>query len=84
MGIRTVLLHPYAGILSAYGIGQADVRRFKEQSVLKPCTPETLANIARLFASLEEDALSEVQTEGISKEQIQPPLRTCDVRLSRH
>ena len=28
LGIPEILVHPYAGILSAYGIGQADVRRF--------------------------------------------------------
>src|SRR5204862_22178 len=27
LGIRQILSHPWAGILSAYGMGQADVRR---------------------------------------------------------
>ena len=34
-----------AGVLSAYGMGLADVRRFGEQSVLKPYCPATLAEL---------------------------------------
>jgi 5-oxoprolinase (ATP-hydrolysing) len=34
LGFRQVLIHPLAGLLSAYGIGLADVRRFGEAAVL--------------------------------------------------
>jgi 5-oxoprolinase (ATP-hydrolysing) len=80
LGIDTILLHPYAGILSAYGIGLADVRRFKEQTVLKPCTLQTLDDLEPLFQSLESAALEEVRSEGIAEEHIQPPGRSCDMR----
>ncbi len=80
LGIPTILLHPYAGILSAYGIGLADVRRFKEQAVLKPCTASTLEELEPLFQSLEAQALEEVQKEGIPPEHIQPSIRTCEMR----
>ena len=35
LGIRTVLLHPLAGVLSAYGAGVADVRRFAARDVAR-------------------------------------------------
>ncbi len=33
LGMTRVLLHPFAGVLSAYGMGLADVRAMREQSV---------------------------------------------------
>src|SRR5690606_16125693 len=54
LGIRQVLIHRFAGILSAYGIGLADVRRFSERSVLKPCSDETLRELETEFADMEQ------------------------------
>ena len=36
LGMQRILVHPYSGLLSAYGIGLADVRRFAQRSVLQP------------------------------------------------
>ena len=36
LGIETVLLHPLAGVLGAYGMGLADVRSLRERSVGEP------------------------------------------------
>ncbi len=80
LGMWTILLHPYAGILSAYGIGLADVRRFKEQAVLKKCSPQTLQDLEPLFQTLEAAAIEEVQSEGIPQDRIQPPARSCEMR----
>ncbi len=80
LGIRSILLHPFAGILSAYGIGLADVRRFKEQGVLKALTPQTLEELGSVFAELESIALHEVREEGIPAERIARPQRSCDLR----
>ena len=80
LGIDSILLHPFAGILSAYGIGLADVRRFKEQAVLKPCSPQTLEELEPIFAGIESAALGEVREEGIPPERIGPPWRSCDLR----
>ena len=33
LGIQTVLIHPFAGVLSAYGIGLADVTALREKSI---------------------------------------------------
>ena len=48
LGIRDVLVHPYAGILSAYGMGLADVRRFGQQSVLRPLDSSTLEDLEQV------------------------------------
>ncbi|QDU43410.1 Acetophenone carboxylase gamma subunit [Symmachiella dynata] len=80
LGMRNVLIHPLAGILSAYGIGLADVRRFAERSVLKAYSQEQLQQLEPLFAELEGQARDEVLAEGIAAAQIQAPLRSLDLR----
>ncbi len=80
LGIRQVLSHPWSGLLSAYGIGLADIRRFRVQAVLKPCSAETLAELEPLFARLEAEATDEVAAEGIPAAQIAAPLRSLDLR----
>ncbi len=80
LGIRRVLIHPYAGILSAYGIGLADVRRFREQSVLRPYTDEQLQEVEPLFLEMEQQAREEVLAEGIASERILPTIRSLDMR----
>ncbi len=82
LGIQRVLVHPLAGILSAYGIGQADVRRFAEQAVLKPLSPKRLADLESTFSELEQRPLAEVRSEGISDERIDAPVRSLDLRYA--
>ncbi|MCP9884876.1 hydantoinase B/oxoprolinase family protein [Synechococcus sp. ATX 2A4] len=44
--IDTILLHPLAGVLSAYGLGQADQRLLREQVVREPLTASLLPRLA--------------------------------------
>ncbi len=80
LGIRQVLVHPLAGILSAYGIGLADVRRHAEASVLQTYSPEQLQQLEPVFAQLERQAQAEVAAEGIDAALIAPPIRSLDMR----
>ncbi len=43
LGMDTVFLHPYAGVLSAYGMGLADQGALREQAVEVPFGPGALA-----------------------------------------
>ncbi|MDA0283743.1 MAG: hydantoinase, partial [Planctomycetota bacterium] len=73
LGIRTVLIHPFAGILSAYGIGLADVRRFAEQSILVELPRSDLPSpVQECFRQLAERAYLEVKAEGIPQDRIEP------------
>ncbi|MBX3452070.1 MAG: hydantoinase B/oxoprolinase family protein [Planctomycetaceae bacterium] len=82
LGIGRVLSHPHAGLLSAYGIGLADVRRFREQAILKPYIPDTLSELEPLLARLTEEATQEVVAEGVSLDQIEPPRVALDLRYA--
>lgn len=82
LGMNRILNHPLASLLSAYGIGLADVRRFGERSVLKPYSTEQLADLESLFAKLEQAARAEVIAEGIPADRIQPAVRSLDLRYA--
>src|SRR5262245_14989145 len=66
LAIETVLIHPLAGVLSAYGMGLADVTAMREQAVEAPLVKGDglLGELDRVAAGLEEDALAEVAGEG--------------------
>jgi len=82
LGIHEILIHPFAGILSAYGIGLADVRRFGERAVLKPYSSETLHGLEISFGQLESTVRDQVLAEGIPEERIRPPIRSLDMRYA--
>jgi len=80
LGIRRVLVHPLAGILSAYGMGLADVRRFAEQAVLQPYGSQVLAALEVRFREMEQRATDAVLADGIPRERIATPIRSLDLR----
>ncbi|HJT32756.1 MAG TPA: hydantoinase B/oxoprolinase family protein [Pirellulales bacterium] len=74
-----VLLHPDAGLLSAYGIGQADVVRHRAAGVYVPYSEDAVAELDRRFEELAGEARREVMAEGISNAQIEIR-RSLDLR----
>ena len=52
LGMSKILIHPYAGVLSAYGIGLADIRTTKVESVEMALKPEIMPQLEVLFTSL--------------------------------
>jgi 5-oxoprolinase (ATP-hydrolysing) len=64
LGIRTVLVPPMAGVLSALGIGLADTTAMREQSVEAPLSDDVLPRLAHVADSLEADARAEVGSDA--------------------
>ncbi len=77
--MKQVFLHPFAGLLSAYGMGLADVRRHAEQSVLQPLSTETLESIAPAAAEMQQRLVADIVSEGIPADRVQSR-RTLDLR----
>ena len=65
LGITRVLIHPLAGVLSAYGMGLADVTAMREKAVEAPLTDQLLPELDRVAMSLQADALAELAQQGI-------------------
>lgn len=80
LGIRTVLIHPFASVLSAWGMGVADISRFAVRSVLKPLTADTVALLMKVFQEMESDLTEELrEEEGIAEGPIETQ-RLLEVR----
>jgi 5-oxoprolinase (ATP-hydrolysing) len=48
LGMERILVHPLAGVLSAFGIGIADVKAMRETSLLKPLGEDFAAELGQL------------------------------------
>ena len=64
LGITEVLIHPLAGVLSAYGIGLADVTAMRERSVEAPLSDGLLPELDRVADALAADALAALVKAG--------------------
>ncbi|SBO41743.1 hydantoinase B/oxoprolinase family protein [Cyanobium sp. NIES-981] len=64
LGIRQVLLHPLAGVLSAYGIGRAEQRSLQECAPDLPLIPSSLPRLERLAAELRRQGGAELHAAG--------------------
>jgi 5-oxoprolinase (ATP-hydrolysing) len=66
LGIETVLIHPLAGVLSAYGMGLADRRAMRERTVAIPLDVENMDAIDAALAGLDADARAALEAQGIA------------------
>ena len=72
LGIRRILFHPYAGVLSAYGMGLADVSWDGEADLGRtPVDAGLDARIAPVLAELESRGCSVLEREGFPPERIE-------------
>ena len=69
LGITRVLLHPFAGVLSAYGMGLAEVRALRERQIERPLKGAD-ATIVEALAALETSAVEEVLGQGIARDRV--------------
>ncbi len=66
LGIGSVLLHPLAGVLSAYGMGLADVRTLRERTVELALNDDAVEAAEDSFAELGAAAVAELEAQGFA------------------
>ena len=66
LGMTRVLVHPLAGVLSAYGMGLADQNVIKEQAVELPLDAAALPSVTQALATLADAAVAELQRQQLS------------------
>ncbi|MBN3873050.1 hydantoinase/oxoprolinase family protein [Nostoc sp. JL33] len=71
LGMKKIFLHPYAGVLSAYGMGLADVRAIREGGVEQPLTQALIPKLHQLMEYLETQAISEINEANAQPEIVQ-------------
>jgi 5-oxoprolinase (ATP-hydrolysing) len=65
LGMTTVLIHPFSSLLSAYGMGLADIRATRQQAIEEPLGEAALAAIDTVGAELGADARAELRGQGV-------------------
>ncbi|MEG4085422.1 hydantoinase B/oxoprolinase family protein [Microcoleus sp. POL10_C6] len=64
LGMKRVFIHPYAGVLSAYGMGLADVRAIRERAIEQQLNAELLADLHHILTELEAEGKRELNRRG--------------------
>ena len=67
LGMKKIFLHPFAGVLSAYGMGLADVRITRLTGVEKPLNQSLIPLLQQSMTSLENECRKELNQEKESK-----------------
>ena len=68
LGISNVMIHPYAGVLSAYGMGLAEIRSIREGHFEKNIT--NISDAKNLIEKLSSQAKTDLKDQDISDESI--------------
>jgi 5-oxoprolinase (ATP-hydrolysing) len=66
LGMQAVLIHPFSGLLSAYGIGLASVFASRQQALLKPLAAGSVAALHILIETLRSDVLAALAGQGVA------------------
>ncbi|MBC2905138.1 hydantoinase B/oxoprolinase family protein [Streptomyces cupreus] len=70
LGIRTVLVPPMAGVLSALGIGLADTTAMREQSVEAPLETASMPGVLKTADDLQAAARTELLAEDVPEDRV--------------
>ena len=65
LGMETIYFHPFSGILSAYGMGLADIRTLREEALETPLTLDSLTIIGRTIDRLATKNRHDLNEQGI-------------------
>jgi 5-oxoprolinase (ATP-hydrolysing) len=65
LGMKQVMIHPHAGVLSAYGMGVADIRAMREKSVEAALGDGITDKLDAIMAPLEARVVDELSRQGV-------------------
>lgn len=70
LGMERIFIHPFAGVLSAFGMGLADIRALREKAVEAPLEEAVTPKLAERLDGLEAEARREIADQGIADDNI--------------
>ena len=74
LGMKRVYIHPLAGVLSAYGMGLAQVRALREEAVERRLEKEAITEIEEKAVKLGEQCVRELAEQGAAFERLEKRL----------
>src|SRR5215831_3780695 len=75
LGMKTILIHPLSSLLSAYGMGLADIRATRQQAIEEPLGARALAIVRRIGSRLAAETRREVAGQGVANSRIKSFVR---------
>jgi 5-oxoprolinase (ATP-hydrolysing) len=70
LAIPRVFIHPYAGVLSAYGMGLADLSAMREQAIEARLEAGLVPQLEAALLALSEDAIGEITRQGVPRDNV--------------
>jgi 5-oxoprolinase (ATP-hydrolysing) len=71
LGMTTIHIHPLSGVLSAYGMGLADIRAGRSQAVVLPLEQASEAKLEEARSALEQAVRAELHEQGLGDGEIE-------------
>ena len=68
LGMQSVLIHPFSGLLSAYGIGMSGVFASRQQGFIRPLAEESGAEIDAAISTLADAVFAELVAQGVPED----------------
>ncbi len=75
LGMETVFIHPFAGVLSAYGMGLADQAVIREAAVEAPFTADAISDLTARLEALVAAGREELARQGADPTRLQAARR---------
>src|SRR5712691_520347 len=75
LGMTKILIHPFSSLLSAYGMGLAQIRATREQAIEAPFANEALDQIGSVGRRLGEAVRAEVASQGVPADDVEVHVR---------
>lgn len=79
LGMTRALIHPLAGVLSAYGMGLADITAMREASVEQVLHDDVLARCDQILDQLCDTTQTQLTSQGVAPTRIQL-IKRCHLR----
>jgi 5-oxoprolinase (ATP-hydrolysing) len=70
LAIPRIFIHPHAGVLSAYGMGLADITAMRSRAVEARLGPQLMPALEEALAHLATEACVEVAAQGVAREDV--------------
>jgi len=71
LGIQTILIHPFAGLLSAYGIGMADQILLREHPIGAELNEKVIPQLNQCINQLKNEGIATLIHQGLLEKQIE-------------
>jgi 5-oxoprolinase (ATP-hydrolysing) len=69
LGMKQVFIHPFAGVLSAYGMGLADIRVLRERAVEAKLSEDLVSELEQLLEDLAREGKEELNRDDDKEEE---------------